>query len=404
MPDYRKIYDDVFARETRYNLAENSPGLRAVIKATDQLSGISGRALDIGCGVGFVVEYLLGPDFDLHVFGIDISQVSIDSAKERLASYKGIKNRLRLVDSQTLPFDEKFFALVTCFDVLEHLDVVDIDATLDEVNRVLRPGGLFMGSVSCRKSGMCDINGDNLHRTVKSIDWWVERIQPDRVEFDAHRSQLTFWKRVSVDGQPATREQVAQESQSSDSPNASSLPTPPRDSAKLYQKIYDENEWYGNADKNRCPGVRLLPKYQEWLLAPVMDLGCGRGQTVEHLREMGVEADGIDQIKAHPGMRVGDITKPIPHIENYRSAVCVDCIEHLYEDQVIGLFNNMKKVERQAFSIHNGESTGTGLELHVNRRSFVEWGELIRAHFDIAAAIKIHDEQMLYLTKTKADK
>lgn len=174
-----------------------------------------------------------------------------------------------------------------------------------------------------------------------------------------------------------------------------------KNTASLYQKIYEENPWYGDAEQDRCPGVRLLPQYKDWLIEPIMDLGCGRGQTVEHLRQLGLSADGMDQIKCHPLMRVGDITRPIDGLENYNSVVCVDCIEHLYQDQVIGLFKNMKQVTQQAFSIHNGESTGTGQELHVNRLSFDEWDVLIRKHFDIVETIAIHAEQMLYLTKSK---
>jgi hypothetical protein len=100
-------------------------------------------------------------------------------------------------------------------------------------------------------------------------------------------------------------------------------------------------------------------------------------------------------------MRVGDITQPVTDIDQFKSVICIDCIEHLYDEQVLGLFENMKRIERQAFSVHNGESTGTGIELHINRKSFADWDTLIRQHFDIAAVIKIHDEQMLYLTETK---
>lgn len=176
---------------------------------------------------------------------------------------------------------------------------------------------------------------------------------------------------------------------------------PAQDSAALYQDIYDENPWYGDAEQGRCPGVRLLPKYREWLVEPVMDLGCGRGQTVKQLRRMGLAADGIDQVEVSPEMRVGDITQPIEGIDSYSSVVCIDCIEHLFNDQVLGLFENMKQTQRQAFSIHNGESIGTGQELHVNRQSFDEWRELIEQHFEVVETIKIHAEQMLYLTKSK---
>ncbi len=186
------------------------------------------------------------------------------------------------------------------------------------------------------------------------------------------------------------------------SPSDSESDPANENSAELYQRIYDDNPWYGDADQGRCPGVRLLPQYKNWLLEPVLDLGCGRGQTVEHLRELGMAAEGMDQIKCNPEMRVGNITEPIADITNFKSVVCVDCIEHLFEAEVLGLFANMKQVKRQAFSIHNGESTGTGQELHVNRRSFDDWARLIEAHFEIAETIVIHEEQMLYLTSSKS--
>jgi SAM-dependent methyltransferase len=183
--------------------------------------------------------------------------------------------------------------------------------------------------------------------------------------------------------------------------NSTKSSTESIDTSALYQKIYDENPWYGDADQGRCPGVRLLPKYRDWLIGPVLDLGCGRGHTVEHLRKLGFEAAGIDQIQSHPAMRVGNITQPIQDITSFNSVVCIDCIEHLYEDQVLGLFENMKQVQRQAFSIHIGESTGTGQELHVNRKSFSQWSELVCEHFEIVSEFEITPEQILYLTRSR---
>ncbi len=400
MPDYREIYNQVVTDDHRYNLAENSPGFRAVLQATDQLSMISGRSLDVGCGVGFVVQYLSGPGFELNAFGADVSDRAIEKARVRLQDVPRSHERLIVLHGQSLPFENEFFSLVTCFDVLEHLDRQDIEVMLSEMLRVLRPGGMFFGSVSCRKSGVEDIHGDNLHRTVESPDWWIKQLVPDNAHYDGHREQLVLWKRVPLIAPGNTTGRGAVNAETfTNSKSASELPG--RNSAALYQKIYDENPWYGNADDERCPGVRLLPNYLEWLIEPVMDLGCGRGQTVEQLRKHGLSADGIDQVKNHPEMRVGDITQPIGDLAQYNSVVCVDCIEHLYEDQVLGLFENMKHVQRQAFSIHNGESTGTGQELHVNRQSFDQWSELIRQHFDIVETIAIHDEQMLYLTQSK---
>ena len=388
MTDYREIYNDVVEKDHRYNLAENSPGYRAVVQETARLSAISGRSLDIGCGVGFVVDYLCGPTFQLHPFGIDVSDLAIEKAKKRLGQKLPNSNkRLATGSCMELQFEDNFFSLVTCFDVLEHLDIPDIDKAIAEIGRVLRNGGIFFGSVSCRPSGVKDLHGDNLHRTVENVDWWIERFEPDTAIYDGKRKQLALWKRKSeapVKPAAATKEVAGH----------------PADSKALYQKIYDDNPWYGNAVEGRCPGVRLMPQYMDWLTGRVIDLGCGRGQTVEKLREMGFEAEGIDQIKKHPGMRVGDITQPIDDISKFDSAVCVDCIEHLYDHQVEGLFANMKQVKRQAFSIHNGESTGTGQELHVNRRSFDQWRSMIKSHFSISEEIELHDNQMLYLTSS----
>lgn len=199
MPDYREIYNHVVETDQRYNLAENSPGLRAVIQATDQLSMLSGRSLDVGCGVGFVLEYLSGPTFDFNVFGVDISDRAIGQAESRLRHVPGSPQRLFILDDQTLPFEDSSFSLVTCFDVLEHLDQEDIDTTLAEISRVLRPRGLLFASVSCRESRVEDANGDNLHRTVKSPDWWLNKMAPDRAEYDGHRKQLALWKQLPRD-------------------------------------------------------------------------------------------------------------------------------------------------------------------------------------------------------------
>ncbi|MFT7634085.1 MAG: 2-polyprenyl-3-methyl-5-hydroxy-6-metoxy-1,4-benzoquinol methylase [Mariniblastus sp.] len=196
MPDYREIYNNVFSTDERYHLAQNSPGLRATIQATDRLSMLSGRSLDIGCGVGFVLEYLSGPSFRFNAFGVDVSDQAIEKSKSRMNHIPGAIQRIQRLASEELPFEDRWFSLITCFDVLEHLDEPDIDRLLAEVKRTLHSQGMFFCSVSCRTSGVLDINGENLHRTVKSTDWWLERIKPEWAEYDGIRKQLSMWMRL----------------------------------------------------------------------------------------------------------------------------------------------------------------------------------------------------------------
>lgn len=200
MPDYKSIYNDVVNRNPLYKLAQNSPGLRVVLQSESVLQHLAGRSLDVGCGVGFAFEYLSRANFNFDPYGVDISDDAIAEARRRLADHKNASQRLTVIDSQTLPFEDSFFALVTCFDVLEHLDDADIDSTLIEIDRVLQPGGTFLGAVSCREAGSSDKFGDNLHRTIQSTDWWIKKTAPDRALYDGTRQQFVIWKRKPSDG------------------------------------------------------------------------------------------------------------------------------------------------------------------------------------------------------------
>jgi hypothetical protein len=77
----------------------------------------------------------------------------------------------------------------------------------------------------------------------------------------------------------------------------------------------------------------------------------------------------------------------------------MDVIEHITDDDLEGLFNNMSEVDRQAFSIANFGSMHRGVELHINRKPFSEWEEILKKHFRIVKDIEIHQRQHLYLTE-----
>ena len=168
---------------------------------------------------------------------------------------------------------------------------------------------------------------------------------------------------------------------------------------ELYQTIYENEKWYGDAGENRCPGVRLIPNYVRYLVEPVIDLGCGRGHTVVALRAMNYDCIGIDQVEINDDMIVGDITKPIEF--EAKTTICMDVIEHIPDEQLIGLFENMRKAERQVFSIHNGESWYKGEDLHVNKKPFADWmAFIVENGLGIVDTKVIHSNQWLFFTET----
>jgi SAM-dependent methyltransferase len=65
--------------------------------------------------------------------------------------------------------------VVTSFDALEHLLLEDVDPVLAEMRRVGRPDCRFIFSI-CTRPSRITVDGENLHPTVRPIDWWLERI------------------------------------------------------------------------------------------------------------------------------------------------------------------------------------------------------------------------------------
>lgn len=191
--DYADIYDRIIAEHPGYNSAEGSPGFAAILQHRDRLRTVTGRSLDVGCGVGFVVWMLQSPLFRLISHGCDVSINAIEGARSRLA-VPDAEERIRLIDTDgRLPFDDRSFDLITCFDVLEHLDEADLPRLRDEMLRVRMPSGVALYTVSLRSAVSRDHNGDNLHRTVRPIQWWLDLMEPEETCIDHRLQQATMW-------------------------------------------------------------------------------------------------------------------------------------------------------------------------------------------------------------------
>jgi ubiquinone/menaquinone biosynthesis C-methylase UbiE len=94
--------------------------------------------LDVGCGVGHVLRILPS---SFKRFGVDYSRTSLSLVRRRLG-----RDTLLIQGSvMSLPFADATFDLVTCFEVLEH--VQDDEGAMEEIARVLKAGGTVLVSV-----------------------------------------------------------------------------------------------------------------------------------------------------------------------------------------------------------------------------------------------------------------
>ncbi len=103
------------------------------------------NVLDVGCGLG-AIDVLLAQTYGARkVVGIDIEQPLVDHARRRVAA-ANLVNRIGIqcVESGPLDFGDASFDMVFSKDSIIHIP--DKASFYQEVLRILRPGGVFVGS------------------------------------------------------------------------------------------------------------------------------------------------------------------------------------------------------------------------------------------------------------------
>ena len=103
------------------------------------------RVLDFGCGPGSVSVGLARAVVPGELHGVDMEESQVEMARDVATSNRQENAVFHLGDVLDLPFDDGFFDVAHCHNVLMH--VPDTQAALAEVKRVLKPGGI----IGCRE-------------------------------------------------------------------------------------------------------------------------------------------------------------------------------------------------------------------------------------------------------------
>ena len=153
MLDMEYVYKTIYEAQPGYGTVNHAGRMQQYIawQKPDSL-------LDIGCGDGQFLDYLLAQG--VRVCGIDI-----------WPSHK--KKHILRADARDLPFADKQFDWITAFDVLEHFTQADVDIVLAEAKRVAQS---MLAFSICFRDSIFDVDGESLHRTVKSHEWWSQRL------------------------------------------------------------------------------------------------------------------------------------------------------------------------------------------------------------------------------------
>lgn len=102
--------------------------------------GPKATVLDLGCGTGKILKLVARRCRRAH--GLDISPKAIEHAARNCLRLRNVE--LHLAEGWRLPFREDRFDLVFCLGMLQYVDLELAISYLQEVSRILKPGGRFL--------------------------------------------------------------------------------------------------------------------------------------------------------------------------------------------------------------------------------------------------------------------
>jgi ubiquinone/menaquinone biosynthesis C-methylase UbiE len=105
------------------------------------------QVLDAGCGTGGFLRWVLDANPRASAAGVDVGADAIDLARTRVPEAE-----LAATPVRALPFSDERFDVVVTKDVLQHVPEEDVQLSLREMHRVLKPGGtLFLHTNGSRR-------------------------------------------------------------------------------------------------------------------------------------------------------------------------------------------------------------------------------------------------------------
>ncbi len=116
-----------------------------------------GTCLDLGCGIGQYSKWFMNQGYE--VISSDISNIALDKVREFNSNVVNVDMR------EKLPFDDNKFDVVFANLSIHYFSDSDTKNLMNEIKRILKDGGLFIGSVN----GMQGL--EKIKETAQELDY-----------------------------------------------------------------------------------------------------------------------------------------------------------------------------------------------------------------------------------------
>ncbi len=158
---------------------------------------LGARMLEVGPGPGASTQWLRHRVSRL--VAVDVDPVAAEKLRERLAD---TNVEVVSVDGSTLPFEDGCFDSAGTFTMLHHVDSSEQQRRLlAEMVRVLRPGGVLVGSDSLANGDLRRFHAGDTYNPVEPgrLLGWLQELGCSPIHVNVHKG-LTFRAYVPVAG------------------------------------------------------------------------------------------------------------------------------------------------------------------------------------------------------------
>lgn len=106
------------------------------------------RVLDLGCGIGRHALFFAKEGFVVHA--MDGSPAGVDLLCKK-ADEEGLRMDIRCAEMTTIPFETGSMDYVLAWNVIYHGDLSVVKRVVSEILRIIKPGGLFQGTMLSKR-------------------------------------------------------------------------------------------------------------------------------------------------------------------------------------------------------------------------------------------------------------